>query len=352
MKHRATGFGLIELMIAMGIGLLVLAGVLVVFLTQRQAYQSSTSQALLQDSDNALSAIISPLVRGAGFVGCSAIGNGVKTYVTARATPLTFDTSSAIHGFKANTLPTPLIDGSANDTSASDWTPELDASLIAAGGVADGSDVLVLIGSAPGTASVGAVAFGTGTITANNASSSNGFVAPLMIAVSDCGKSSIFQVNSVNTNVLTYSLGPNGTPLYPAGSQLIPIQQTALYVAKGSAHQSGLFEAIMKIPSGGSAADASWSTSEIVPGVMNMQVLYGVGVNGQTTQYVNASAVTNWAAVTTIKLGFLIEGNPTSSNASTNQTTFKLFNTALTVPVDSRLRHIYYMTVNLRNATL
>ena len=83
-----------------------------------------------------------------------------------------------------------------------------------------------------------------------------------------------------------------------------------------------------------------------------MQVLYGLGVNGQTTQYVDASAVTNWGAVTTIKLGFLIGGNPGSSTAATNQTAFKLFSTALIVPMDSRLRHTYYMTVNTRNGTL
>ena len=83
-----------------------------------------------------------------------------------------------------------------------------------------------------------------------------------------------------------------------------------------------------------------------------MQVLYGIGVNGQTTQYVDASAVTNFGAVTSVRLGFLIEGNQASSTAATNQTAFKLFNTALVVPMDSRLRHTYYMTVNTRNETL
>lgn len=352
MKSRTSGFGLIELMIAITLGLLILAGVLVIFLAQRQAYQSATSQALMQDTGNALSAIITPLVRGAGFTGCSTIGVGVKSYVSAPATPLTFDSSSAIRGFKANAVPSPLVDGAANDLTKGDWTPALDSSLITAGGVAQGSDVLVLIGAPPGAAPVGAITFAAGSITANNASNLNGFTAPLMVAVSDCGKSSVFQVNAVAGNVLTYILGPNGTPVYPTGSQLIPIQQTALFVAKGGANQSGLFQAVMKIPTGGSVANAAWVVSEIVPGVINMQALYGVGVNGQTTQYVDASAVTNWSAVTTVKLGFLIEGNSASSDASTNQTAFKLFNTALTVSKDSRLRHTYYMTVNSRNNTL
>lgn len=352
MTIRARGFGLIELMIAMGLGLLVLAGVLVIFLAQRQAYQNATSQALIQDNDNALSAIITPVVRGAGFTGCSSLGGGVKSYVTVRPTPLTFNTSSAVQGYQAKAIPNPLVDGASNDTNVSDWASALDASFVTAGGVSKGSDVLVLIGAPPGASPVGVTAFNAGSITANNASNANGFTAPLMVAVSDCGKSSVFQVNAVGTNVLTYSTGPNGTPLYPPGSQLIPIQQTAFYVAQGHAGQYGLFEGVMTIPPGGTTANAKWTVNELVPGVSNMQVLYGIGVNGQTTQYVDASAVTNWSAVTTIKLGFLIEGNPGSNPATSNQTAFKLFTTAITVPMDSRLRHTYYMTVNTRNATL
>jgi type IV pilus assembly protein PilW len=353
MKSRTAGFGLVELMIAMALGLLVLAGVLVIFLAQRQAYQNATSQALIQDADNALSAIITPVVRGAGFMGCSTIGNGVVTYIATHNTPLTFDTSSAVKGFEASSMPAKIVDGAANDTTASDWTPALDASFLTAavGGVEQGSDVLVLIGAPPGASPVGTINFGAGLITVNDSSGITN--APQMVALSDCGKSSIFEINPAASNNLAYTLGPNGTPAYPSGSQVIQIQQTAFFVAKRkSSGQSALFRGVMTIPSGGSAANATWAISEILPGVINMQVLYGIGVNGQTTQYVDASAVTNWGAVTNVRLGFLIEGNATSSTAATNQTAFKLFNTALSVPTDSRLRHTYYMTVNTRNNTL
>ena len=350
MKSRTAGFGLIELMIAMGLGLLVLAGVLVIFLAQRQAYQNSTSQALIQDADNALSAIITPVVRGAGFTGCSTIGNGVVTYVASRNTPLTFDTSSAVKGFEASSMPATIVDGAANDTTASDWTPALDASFLTAGGVEQGSDVLVLIGAPPGASPVGMMTFGAGLIKVNDSSGISN--TRQMVALSDCGKSSIFEINPAASNTLAYTLGPNGTPAYPSGSQVIPIQQTAFFVARTTAGQSALFKGVMTMPPGGSAANAKWAISAVVPGVINMQVLYGVGVNGQTTQYVNASAVTNWGSVTSVRLGFLIEGNTASSTAATNQTAFKLFNTALNVPIDSRLRHTYYMTVNSRNDTL
>ena len=249
-------------------------------------------------------------------------------------------------------MPATIVDGAANDTTAGDWTPALDASFLSAtvGGVEQGSDVLVLIGAPPGASPVGMMSFGAGLIKVNDSSGITN--TRQMVALSDCGKSSIFQINPAASNILAYTLGPNGTPVYPSGSQVIPIQQTAFFVATTTAGQSALFQGVMTMPSGGSAANAKWAISAIVPGVINMQVLYGIGVNGQTTRYVNASAVTNWGAVTSVRLGFLIEGNATSSTAATNQTAFKLFATALTVPMDSRLRHTYYMTVNTRNATL
>jgi type IV pilus assembly protein PilW len=352
MKSRSTGFGLIELMVAVALGLIVLSGVLVVFVAQRQVYQSSSSQSLIQDADNAVSAIITPVIRGAGFTGCGNIGSGVITYVASRNTPLTFDTSSAVKGFEASSMPASIIDGAANDTSKGDWTPALDASFLTTevGGVEKGSDVLVLIGAAPGKFPVGATVFGAGEMTLNDASQITN--TPQMVAVSDCGKSSIFQIVSASSTALQYTLGPNGTPVYPVGSQVIPIQQTAFFVAKRkNSGQSALFEGVMTMPSGGSPANAVWTVSELVPGVSNMQLLYGT-VNGQTARYVDASQVTDWAAVTSVKLGLLIEGNQGSSSAVTNPTTFKLFDQTLTLPRDSRLRHTFYMTVNTRNSTL
>jgi type IV pilus assembly protein PilW len=85
-----------------------------------------------------------------------------------------------------------------------------------------------------------------------------------------------------------------------------------------------------------------------------MKVLYGIGSAEQTTQYVDASAVPNFAQVTTVKLAFLIEGNVGSSPIpSTATETFTLLgDTVVVSPSDSRLRHVFNMTVNLRNNTL
>jgi hypothetical protein len=279
---------------------------------------------------------------------------GSYTYVGSPATPLSYSTSSAVQGYKASSMPTQIVTGTANDTKGTDWSPTLDSSLTT-NGVAQGSDVLVLIGAKPGAQPIGVTAFNSGSLSVNNASAlpSASTANPLLLSVSDCGKSAVFLATAISTsaNTVTFTSGPNGTPTFANSSQLIPLQQTVYFIAKGDGGESALFQGTMSGP----AASAAWTMNEMVPGVSNMQVRYGIGSNGQATQYVDASAVSSnggWGAVTSIQLGFLIEGNLNSATIPSAATKYTLFNTTLTVPPDSRLRHTYFLTINTRNATL
>jgi type IV pilus assembly protein PilW len=353
-RSRTSGFGLIEFMIAMALGVIVTGGVIEIFIAERQVYQNASSQTLIQDSDNAIAAVITPIVRGAGFTGCGTINNGVASYIGA-APPsiLTFSTSSDVQGF-AGTLPAQITDNTANDVTAGDWTPALDASLSAA--IEKGSDVLTLIGAAPGTSPVGVINFAAGAITVDDASKLQ--TGNQLVAVSDCGKSSMFMATGVTaaTGVVTFATGPNGTPLYGLGTQLIPMQQTVFFVGKGHGGQSALFRGVMTpgTGAGNGVAGAKWTNSETVPGVIAMKVLYGVatGSNEQATEYFDAGHVVNWPSVTTIKLAFLLEGNLGSSPIPAGVQNYTLLGSTVTVPADSRLRHIFNMTVNTRNNTL
>jgi len=350
-RSRTAGFGLIEFMIAMALGVIVTGGVIEIFIAERQVYQNASSQTLIQDSDNAIAAVITPIVRGAGFTGCGSINNGVVSYIgAAPPTSLTFSTSSDVQGF-TGTLPTQIIDNAADDATAGDWSPALDASLTAPAVVEQGSDVLSLIGTSP----VGINSFAAGAITVDDASKL--LTGNQLVAVSDCGKSSVFMATGVTkaTGVVVFTTGPNGTPLYGLGTQLIPVQQTVFFVGHGHGGQSALFRGVMT-PGAGAAgvSGATWTNSEAVPGVIAMKVLYGVatGGNEQATEYFDAGHVLNWPSVTTIKLAFLLEGNLGSSPIPAAAPTYSLLGSSVKVPADSRLRHIFNMTVNTRNNTL
>lgn len=392
--HHDRGFTLVELMVAIAIGLVVLAGIVTVFITQRQVLASSSAQGAIQNADNAVSAILSPALRGAGFTGCgtlAAAGN-VINYSTA-ATPWVFSRgnfAAPVFGFDANGTDnggsyTLTALNAANDGNAGDWTPALPASLT--GDVEQGSDVLIINGEIPGTHPMGVPVVNQGAVpnqfTVYNAGAANPSATPIQftdangnpvtamvsaVAVSDCAKSSIFYPvmasSTALSNPVTVGAGNVTTsiqPVYQSGVQLAPLQQVAYFVGQTNAGQSALYQATL--------VGGNWDLQQLVPGVDNMQVLYGVGLNGQTTQYLSArgvaalqanppSGVTSlpfnpWTIVNSVRIGLLVEGGLGSAPpGGSNPTQWNVLGTAITVPADTRLRHVVTLTVNLRNTSL
>ena len=195
-------------------------------------------------------------------------------------------------------------------------------------------------------------------------------------AVSDCSKSiafTTFAQAAANSQpiVVQHNQGTgtgsnkqaNFAPNFPQGSQFVLMQQEAFYVGQGPGGQSALYGAVMMCGtwqalsvlatgcSNGNGSSVS-APQPLVSGVDNMQILYGIGSGGVIQQWVSASTVTNWAQVYAVRMGFLIEGPPGSAPPGANQTSWPVLGTTVKVPADTRLRHVYVMTLSIRNATL
>ncbi|WP_240162473.1 PilW family protein [Glaciimonas sp. PAMC28666] len=350
---RFGGFSLIELLIAMTLGLFLVGAIISVYLAETQIYKSTNSQATIQNAENAIAGLVTPVIRSAGFNGCSSLAQSLSNLTAGAPPPLGTLTSNsnAVFGYQGGGATLTIAqDNAANDVTASDWSPALDATLV--GKVQAGSDVLVLLGAMPNTAPVGVtvIPLGGTTMTLQN---TTGLAVGQLGIVSDCLKSSIFQITAIAGNTITHAagggaVGTNSTSVlavnYQLGALFVPLQQTAFYVAQGvGGDQSTLMRSTF--------SNGAWTNLSLVPGVEAMQVLYGIGTNNVLTQYVPASAVTDWTQVYSVRIGFLIQGqlgSATTSSATPAQ--FKVLNTTVTVPADGRLRHIYEITINLRNA--
>jgi type IV pilus assembly protein PilW len=361
------GFTLVELLVAVTIGVILIGAVIGVYLAQSQVYKGGNAQASIQNAENAISALVAPTVRAAGFSGCGTMASALSNLVAGGPPPLgSLSTApTMVYGYDADgtagagsALVIP-VGNPANDYTATDWSPALDASLVGAApippapptsGVQPGSDVLVVLGAAPGSQPVGVTGFASGTLTVT---ANSGLTAsPQFMAVSDCLKSTVFLATSfaAATNTVSHAAGAgalaNGPGAfsvnYAPGSQLVALQQTAFYVAQGTSGQSVLTRATLN-------PDGSWAVQPLVPGVDSMQVLYGIGAGGTISQYVPASAVTDWSAVYAVQMAFLIEGLAGSATRGTVATQ-SLLGTTVTPPSDTRLRHVYELTINLRNS--
>jgi type IV pilus assembly protein PilW len=346
-----SGFSLVELMVATVIGLLLGYAVLEIYLAQSQLYKAANSQDRIQSSENAITNLIAPVIRSAGFTGCGNISNSVSILNTGGPSPIsTINTSPAmITGYSGGTSSMTISQSNpANSSTANQWTPALDASLV--GKVQQGNDVLIIFGSAPNSFPLGITTIdsGSSSLVVQSASGAN-LSSGQFGAVSDCIKSVVFKITSIAGATITHDSGTgileNSSSIFPVnfqvGAQFVQMQQTAFFVGQGQGGQSALMRARL--------VGNSWTIEPLIPGVNLMKVQYGIGTNGVINRYVTANAVTDWSQVYSVRLGFLIEGQE-GSGMTTNQHT--VLDTVVNVPADHRLRHVFEMTINLRNAIL
>ena len=347
----ARGFSLVEIMIGLTLGIILSIAVIGVYLAQKNIYRTNTSQAIIQNAESAIAGLVTPTIRAAGFCGCATIIKALSNLNAGGPPPIsTLSTNpSIIMGYDsiAGTTITISQNNATNSASSASWTPGLDASLT--GNIQPTSDVLVVLGGVPGSQPIGVITFTPGS-TEIVLQNTTGILAGQFGAISDCLKATVFQVTSVVGTTINHSAGAGAltnasdalSVNYAPGSQFVPLTQTAFFVAHDPSGQSALARATLN-------ADGTWTIQSLAPGVDTMQVLYGTGSNGVPTQYVPASAVANWGQVYAIRLGFLLEGQPGSNTLP--PTEFSVLGTTVKVPADNRLRHVYEMTINLRNSS-
>ncbi|HEX7325122.1 MAG TPA: PilW family protein [Rhodanobacteraceae bacterium] len=125
--HRrgvARGFTLIEMMIAMLLGLIVIAGVISVFLASQQSYRSNNALADVEDGSRVAFELMARDIRQAGLTGCNSVNGRVVNVLNtapgnakAPSTPTAqtwwTDWGNAVHGYGPNSSdgPDPALVG-------------------------------------------------------------------------------------------------------------------------------------------------------------------------------------------------------------------------------------------------
>jgi type IV pilus assembly protein PilW len=356
---RQHGFSMVELMVAVTLGLLLTGAVISVFVGSRTAYQATAGVGDMADSGRFALNLIEESVRGAGNLACNSAMSATSQNITNGAGNFADNFGQGVEGFEANgsgpaaaiALPANPVVGTANN-----WTPNLAGMMMAAipGPLApplaspvQGSDVLVVRSSVPRVAPV--------YTTADVAPGANTLpVTPTPVAlnqlqyaaVADCTKSVIFQVAN--------NVAPGGTavPLnaglvgvgFSAGAVVAPLTTTVYYIGVGSDGDSSLWR-LEQVNGPGFGAP-----EELVPDVENMQVLYGIDANGTQTAaaYVTADQVAA-ANVVSVQVALLV-ASPPSNKPPAAPLPYNMVGTQVSAPWDFRRRQVFYSTINLRDA--
>lgn len=189
---RQRGLSLVELMIAMTLGLILLAGLTQIFVSNKQAFVLSQAQASVQESAREAATLLARDIRGADYWGCLTR----NTRIQSNLNPIPADS---------------LLNFEQGLHIAADTDSQND--------VVDGSHVITLRGIDPSGATPVA-SMPAANAAALHLTDASAIRPGDLLLVSDCQTANLFQATNVNTNVVVHNTGNkylpgNATKLMP-----------------------------------------------------------------------------------------------------------------------------------------
>ena len=371
------GFSLVEVMVALTIGLVILVGLATIFAGSRSTYQTDEGLVHLQENGRFAIDYLNREVRMTGYFGCLHDTRNIVNNVKSGG-GFTADFTKNVVGFEATgTAPGETFNiASANpapSATASDWTPALDATLQKR--VIQGTDVLVIRRAGDDDIRLVSPYNDSAQVFLESGA---GLEAGDNLVVTDCSKASVFQATAVSsgaskTNVAhaananacaNWSSGgaagcPRNSQQYRDGAELFKATTMVFYVGQGSAGGPALFIA--------RANGGKFDFEEIADGVESMQVLYGVDTTAPssspldyadrylTAKQVNtlyaADPLTGWPRVMSVRVSLVVRTVNVSGQADqiVNKDTYVAGGTIINPADDRRLRRVFNTTIQLRN---
>jgi type IV pilus assembly protein PilW len=343
-RRHAGGFSLVELMVSMALSLMLLGGVVAVFMSSRASYEATDRLSRIQENGRFALDEIARDVRSAGFVGCARAPTYLSTSLNSNTNVLWDFLDGAVRGFQFS--------------SASTWAPVLDTTVVTS--AADGSDVLALRipkREATPLRLQADMTSGTDDITVPNTTTSGLSTGDIALAYS-CEAQAFFYVSSFAGGVITHAQTTGIVPgnannnvnyAFRTNAEVIPVQTVIYYVRQSSAAAAGV---------GPADATSLWrkvgsaAPEELVEGVQQMQLQFGVDTNGDAVvdNYVTANAVTSWAQVYSVSVALLVRSlEEYDTDRDLKTTGYQLLDVNVPAAGDRRLRGVFTTTANIRN---
>lgn len=328
------GFTIVELMIAMTLGL-VIAGVLgYVFVANSLSYRVQNGLARAQEGGRFAVDFLARDIRMAGFNGsCLARGDLVTNTLNA--------------GYASSI--TTYVQG--NDASSGAWSPALDGSIAAASPSA-GSDILTIRLAGNGVPLE--TPFMPNTSAALHVPAGNPFRQFDIAVICDAVGGAIFQITNANpatSGSIVHNTG-TGSPgnatkdlghKYGANAEIFTVSTHSYYVAPNPRGSTSLWMIATPCPAGDSCP------VELVEGVERLQLEYGIDTDNDmqhtANQFVVAGSVSDWGRVVAVRISVLVRSADDGLRTAAGSLNF---NGSVTAS-DRRLRKTYTSVVHLRN---
>lgn len=340
-NHRQSGLGLVEIMVAIVVGLIVLDGVLQIYLNSNQTYRMQENQSRIQENGRFALQFMTKDLRTAGYIGCVTLPQ-ISINVLASGPPLTpmFDPATVIQGYDSGAWPATF--------------PAQPANLVL------GTSVLVVTAPVGDSVQLNAD-LPNPTADIGIASNPYNFKTGDLLLVSDCQSAHLFKATGVTASSISHATTGNSS------AELSKDSFKATYKSDALVMKYDVFMYYIGTyadPSTGANKRAlfRWSpagANQLIDNVQDMQITYGIDtlhkfddpgvVNFNAYQYLAAAAVTaanRWPDVVSTQVNLLLVSN---DDGLTTQPQQYSFNGAAVTATDRRLYRLFSGTIAFRN---
>ena len=368
---KQRGLSLVELMVAIVLGLILVAGVIELFVNNRQVYRVQEAKARMQEDGRFALQHISRLLNNAGYRGCDSLLNQKANDLATSVDP---DDGTVTTSLTGDQTVRPLenvlnnaegylwrldipVEGSEGSSGA--WSPALDGSI---NNALAGSDVITIRSVGAGHANV--IAHDADDFTQPlQTGSDNTFTScnpdpdspdyeancSNIALVTTCDSAAIFQItNDPSTGSIEHAAGIGSPGNFSAdlgdnfgGGWINTYTAHTFYLRQGASGPS-LYQKVLDN-----------NSQELIEGVERMEILFGVDTNQDysVNEYRTANAVGNWANVISVRISLLMVSLENNLTVDGPQDYFFNGNTITPAADDRRLRRVFTQTILLRNRT-
>lgn len=337
-RFQQQGMSLVEALVALAIGLLLTTGVVQVFSGTKQAYRTQDALARLQENGRFAMQFITYDTRMATYLGC--IKNTTYSNVlNVSTTPWYYDLKTGFMGYDSS--------GTTNPAGVT--------------GIRSGTDSITLVYADTRDSfqvSGHAVVSGKGYFTLEQ---NHDFRLGDILTASDCFHTAVFQMTKLesqkvehrsgaetpgNSSTNASNLGYQGGAF--TGGNVSRLYSAVYYVGTGASGEPALMR--RRLGTNSTSPATLGDAEELVEGVENMQILYGLDNTGdqQADEYRTANQLNSstWPQVVSIRIDLLLRS---VEDRVTPQHQTYTYNGTETTATDYRLRQVFSVTVGVRN---
>lgn len=324
-RKRMAGLTLVELMVAMTIGLMLLSGISYLFLGARQTFRTTENLSRIQENARYALEVMARDIRMAGYVGCGNMRNVTLNTIANPPIP-------------------PLL--TTNALTGSDWPGAAVSNFSGSGVTRVAGDSISVMG-----------AFGGGVPLAGNLVPSNanvqlvdnryGFAVNDVLVVTNCVNADMFRATNVSSSgsitTIAHSNSTNtGNRIgsYGGDAFAFKVEQYTYFIGTKPNGRRSLYKTSL-----------TEGTRELIEDVWDMEITYGVDTPEDSLVYQKdwdaekVSAEGRWPDVLTVQLRILFVSAEDGITVAPQALTFN----EVVTPSDRRMYQVFTSTIGVRN---